>query len=276
MAPRVFNNAGAQSTCASPITAAQTTITLVSASGFAAIPAGSITEITILDSGNPSFNPANPLATPYEYQPITAISGNVLTINSSTRAAYAGTTPHAFFTGATIASGLLAGALAPNTGAFARIDKVAGGLQLGGLAAANGPPAAGTWAAGDEYDDLAGSKWICITAGTPGTWRRADGWFGFGTPRQGSGGTINNRILTQTDSAVVTTNASGDATITFPVGFPTGWFTVLPTLGDVSVGGSVVLNPASQSATVFSVRVYAAYPTAYVGACRINYLAIGW
>lgn len=104
MAPRVFADAAAQSTCATPITAVQTTITLVSAAGFPTIPSGTVLDVIILDSGNPAYSAAAPLATPYEYQGISSIAGNVLTINGGVRATYAGTTPKAFFAGATIAA----------------------------------------------------------------------------------------------------------------------------------------------------------------------------
>jgi hypothetical protein len=109
---RQLADAGAQSTCSSPITAAQTSATLVSASGFPAILSGGQQSVTILDSGNPAYNPAAPLATPYEYQPVNAIAGNVLTFGTggggASRAAYASTTPHGYFAGATIAAGILA------------------------------------------------------------------------------------------------------------------------------------------------------------------------
>jgi hypothetical protein len=37
---------------------------------------------------------------------------------------------------------------------------------------AGGPPASGTWAAGDMVVDTQGFTWICTVAGTPGTWKR--------------------------------------------------------------------------------------------------------
>lgn len=41
-------------------------------------------------------------------------------------------------------------------------------------ATASGPPQSGTFAAADwALDQSAGAIWICVTAGTPGTWRRA-------------------------------------------------------------------------------------------------------
>jgi hypothetical protein len=109
---RQLADAGAQSTVSGAITAAQTSVTLASASGFPAILSGGQQSVTILDSGNPAFNPAAPLATPYEYQQVNGISGNVLTFGpgggAAARSSYAGTTPKAFFAGATVAGTLLA------------------------------------------------------------------------------------------------------------------------------------------------------------------------
>lgn len=102
------------------ITAAQTSVTLQSASGFPAILANGQLSVTILDGGNPIWDPTNPLATPFEYQQVNGISGNVLTFGpgggSAQRVAYAGTTPKSFFSGSVgppvkcpiIAVGLLA------------------------------------------------------------------------------------------------------------------------------------------------------------------------
>lgn len=116
MSSRVFANAGAQSTCASPITSSQTTVTLVSAGGFPAVPAGKVLDVIILDSGNPLFDKNNPLATPYEYQPVSGIAGNVLTFGGGVRAAYAGTTPHAYLAGATVAAVILGEGISANPG----------------------------------------------------------------------------------------------------------------------------------------------------------------
>jgi hypothetical protein len=105
-------DAAAQSTVSGAITAVQTTITLVSATGFPAILAGGQQSVTILDSGNPAWNASTPLATPYEYQQVNVISGNVLTFGpgggAATRSSFAGTTPKSFFAGATVAATLLA------------------------------------------------------------------------------------------------------------------------------------------------------------------------
>lgn len=43
------------------------------------------------------------------------------------------------------------------------------GLRLRG-ATASGPPATGTWKAGDQVSDRTGAIWICTAAGSPGSW----------------------------------------------------------------------------------------------------------
>lgn len=118
MSVPIFADAGAQSTVLSSITSSQTTLLLQSATGFPSIPSGARLSVVILDSGNPSYVAASPLATPYEYQPVTSISGNTLTLGGGTRAAFAGTTPHAYFGGATVAAVLLAEDLAAANGLY--------------------------------------------------------------------------------------------------------------------------------------------------------------
>src|SRR5262249_11973391 len=100
---RQLADAGAQSTVSAAITSSQTSVTLQSAAGFPAILSGGQLSVTILDTGNPGFLAASPLATPFEYQQVNAIAGNVLTFGpgggAASRVAYGGTTPKAFFAG---------------------------------------------------------------------------------------------------------------------------------------------------------------------------------
>ena len=116
---RQLADAPAQSNTAAgaAITAAQTSVTLQSASGFPAILTNGQLSVTLLDGGNPAFNPAAPLATPFEYQQVNGIAGNVLTFGpgggTAQRVAYASTTPRAFLAGSIpnapiIAAGMLA------------------------------------------------------------------------------------------------------------------------------------------------------------------------
>lgn len=46
------------------------------------------------------------------------------------------------------------------------------GFRIRG-ATQSGPPASGTWKAGDETHDRAGNIWICTAAGTPGAWTQS-------------------------------------------------------------------------------------------------------
>lgn len=109
---RQLADAGANSTIPGILGAANTTVTLQSASGFPGVVQGGQLSVTILDTGNPAYNAAAPLATPYEYQQVNGISGNVLTFGpgggAAARNSYAGTTPKTFFAGATIAQTILA------------------------------------------------------------------------------------------------------------------------------------------------------------------------
>lgn len=136
MTVRLFADAVASGVSASPITNAQTTVTLPSTAAFPVPSAGQQFSVIITDT------PANPLAGNYEYQPVTTnnTGTNVLTFGGGVRAAYAGTTPKSYGAGATVALVLLAEDL---TGAFARIDQSNSGLpashyQGGGSAATLG------------------------------------------------------------------------------------------------------------------------------------------
>jgi len=45
-----------------------------------------------------------------------------------------------------------------------------------GLLSSAGPPASGTWIAGDWGFDTAGAVWFCLTGGSPGTWVTTGPW----------------------------------------------------------------------------------------------------
>ncbi len=49
-------------------------------------------------------------------------------------------------------------------------------------ATTSGPPTTGTFAVGDTVIDRSGSLWICVGAGTPGTWKQVGGTFPGGAP----------------------------------------------------------------------------------------------
>ena len=107
MTLRLLANAGAQTTVALPITAGATSLVGQSTAAFPSPATGQQSNLIILDTGNPAYNAATPLATPYEYCYYTANNTGTNTISSITRGV-AGTTAKAFFAGATIAVGWLA------------------------------------------------------------------------------------------------------------------------------------------------------------------------
>ena len=49
-------------------------------------------------------------------------------------------------------------------------------------ATASGAPATGTFAAGDFVVDQSGALWVCVSGGTPGTWKQIGGTFPGGAP----------------------------------------------------------------------------------------------
>lgn len=98
---------------------AQTTIPLALAAGATSFVGGTtanftnpsafgngVGRLTFLDAGNGAFNPAAPLATPFEYVDYTSNVVGTNTISGLTRGV-AGTTAHAFSAGAIVAQGLL-------------------------------------------------------------------------------------------------------------------------------------------------------------------------
>jgi hypothetical protein len=106
---RLIADAAAQTTVPGAITAGATSIVAASTANFT-VPqnfANGQISLTILDSGNAAWNPAAPLATPYEYVYCGNNNTGTNTFSGLTRGV-AGTTAHSFFAGATIAQGLLA------------------------------------------------------------------------------------------------------------------------------------------------------------------------
>lgn len=119
----IFLDAAAQSTVALAMTSGQTTAVLASSAAFGNPTGGQQTPLIILDAGNGSWNPLNPLATPYEYVYET---GNVPGTNTITFVrAQGNTTAKAFSAGAIVAAVPLAEMFADDgTGAFARVDRL--------------------------------------------------------------------------------------------------------------------------------------------------------
>ena len=94
---------------------------------------------------------------------------------------------------------------------------------------------------------------------------RGDGYTA-SPPTAGTG-----QFYMQAGSTIVTTNAGGDATITFPTAFPTGLLTVLATDGDDS-GSTAVVSIVGTGTTRSSFNL----SSPKVGTVRINWIAIGW
>lgn len=130
MPQRLFMTATGQSTCASSINNSQTTIVLLSTAGFPAPAAFQQFTAVILDTGNPAFNAASPLSTPFEYVFVTNnnTGSNTLTITRGQE----GSSAHAFFAGATVA-----GTPVPSDLVQSFAQKL-GDNTLGGLATALG------------------------------------------------------------------------------------------------------------------------------------------
>ena len=77
-------------------------------------------------------------------------------------------------------------------------------------------------------------------------------------------------------SAVVTTNASGDASIAYSTAFGTSTSSVIVSNGDHGIGNLAIAINGSPSASVFNINVKIADTAAvYVGTCRVNYVAFG-
>ena len=86
--------------------------------------------------------------------------------------------------------------------------------------------------------------------------------------------TANGTIKVQSSSAVITTDASGNATITYPSAFTQGVLTVIAMNGDYSNGGDVVVSLRNWNAatlTTFDVHL----SNSVSSARRVNYIAIG-
>lgn len=106
---RLIADASAQTTIALALTSGAASFVGQSTANFT-VPqnfGGGVGRLTLLDSGNPAWNPAAPFATPFEYCDYTNNNTGTNTISGLTRGV-AGTTPHSFFAGATVAQGLLA------------------------------------------------------------------------------------------------------------------------------------------------------------------------
>lgn len=80
--------------------------------------------------------------------------------------------------------------------------------RAGISATAAGPPTSGTYAFGDEYTDKWGASWVCIVAGTPGTWA----WAGGGRYRASMTQTVAQAIGNSVSTAVNFNSIDDDPT----------------------------------------------------------------
>lgn len=145
-------------------------------------------------------------------------------------------------------------------------------------ATTGGAPTSGTFAVGDYVIDRNGNLWECVAAGTPGTWRRTDGWFGLlASAIVGTVATLSSRILQQTGSTVATTDAGGLITVTFPVTFPNGIQSILATPGDSSGSlGQVQVIQSSVGLSSFQCGCLTNLGSPInTQAVRVNWLAVG-
>ena len=83
-------------------------------------------------------------------------------------------------------------------------------------------------------------------------------------------------LIIQWGSSVVTTNALGNATITYPIVFPTSGQPMGLLNGDVATTGPAFIGMEGASNSLFDMRVSQQTGAAYVGAARINWIAIGY
>ena len=88
--------------------------------------------------------------------------------------------------------------------------------------------------------------------------------------------TLPGGLIVQWGSSVVSTNVSGNASISFPKTFTSSVATIVVSNGDVAPSGVSFLGLEGTSTTGFNIRVNTAAGSAYVGAYRANWLAVGY
>jgi len=155
-------------------------------------------------------------------------------------------------------------------------------------ATASGAPTASAHTTADFNPTQDGNLFVCSAGGTPGTWllQRAAKLFGLGTsgnmPLAGTAPTSPfnaTQLLIQADSVTLTTNGSGDVTVSFPTAFPNSFLGVVISNGDRGTGSLVMdLWPGgSNTLSSFAVRVFVSNTGATLNntPVRVQYIAIG-
>ena len=149
---------GVGTTLASACLSTDTTLSLTSATGFT----------------NAQYHCLISDGTNYEIVLATALSGTTLTVTRAVEAYNGVTTAFAFASGSTInvvptvasVVGLIEGQpylTATGVGNATTATRYVGGTV-------NGAPTSGTFSVGDFIIDQTGTIWVCVVAGTPGTW----------------------------------------------------------------------------------------------------------
>jgi len=205
---------------------------------------------------------------------VTAVATDTFTI---TRAQY-GTTAQSITAGYQIAQTIdanLLGQLAPLTGATFTGEVSVPDIKVTGLTGAtasssrlvgtttSGPPSTGTFSAGDIVADQTGTFWVCVSAGTPGTWTNE-------IPNS-----LVNRSATATagvgEFTIYGTTGTSGQTITLPVGPQNGALYQIKNLSPYTVSIKGGTNSISVSGTVYgastpyTIPLNAAYSFVFTG-----------
>lgn len=258
----------AYSNVATPPSPATSGTSLVVTSGQGALFPTAPFDATIWPAG------VQPLSTNAEIVRVTAVSTDTFTI---TRAQY-GTTAQSITAGYQIAQTIdanLLNQLAPLSGATFTGQVSVPDIQISGLTGAtagntrlvgsttSGAPTSGTFAVGDVVVDQTGTIWICVTAGTPGTWTNE----------------IPNSLVVRSATATAgigeftiygTSGASGQ-TITLPANSQNGAIYQIKNLSAYTVNILGGTNSISVSGTIYSsstpytIPLNAAYTFVYSG-----------
>ena len=242
---------GVGTTLASSITNVATTVSLTSATGFT----------------NAQYHCLITDGTNYEIVLATALSGTTLTVTRAVEAYNGTTTAYAFASGSsitvvpTVASvvGLIEGQpylTVTGVGNATSATRYVGGTSVGA-------PTTGTFAAGDWIVDLTGTIWVCLTAGTPGTWTSE-------IPNS-----LVNRSATATagtgEFTIFGTSGTSGQTITLPVVAVNGSLYQIKNLSPYTVNILGGTNSISVSGTIYSastpytIPLNSAYTFAYSG-----------
>lgn len=247
MAEVMYNNSLGE--LGAPMASTDTSITFVASPGWATLASGDFIKLVVdpPTSTNPEPNPL------FEIMYVTAYTAGATTATVSR--AQEGTSAAAHAINATWLQALTVGTLSEyGVSSFnGRIGAVLPGdadylaVATGGLTGAtaatryvggtaSGPPTTGTFAAGDFVVDLTGAIWICLTAGTPGTWVKTS-WDAIATLTYGATVTPSAPAGRWQTLAVTSTAAF---TIEAPTGSPSASMTTELTIEVLNSSGGTM------------------------------------